>query len=325
MSSFKHKPEKLKYLTNINTLDEVHRKQVETFETKNKNLSKKKNLFDKLQKDLEYLNTKNKEDVTPDDIKKRATIREKLKELTDEINETENGFAEIDYYSRTHELLVEYYKQLEDEDDDNIPKQHNNITDTDNENIQNDNIQNDNIQDDTITDTITETTTSVTNIDKLEALNELSRQKRKVKKETKRRLRKQDDGTKKKNILNFFTEKKTLVDSFHQESDSNNNTPEENNIEQVVSNRATLFESYMNLISKSQMSITRSKIIRTCDNCGTEKTLIQSEGMYVCRKCGEVENIVIESEVPNHKDTINEKPRYPYKRLIWSFKIIISR
>jgi hypothetical protein len=43
--------------------------------------------------------------------------------------------------------------------------------------------------------------------------------------------------------------------------------------------------------------------------------LIQSEGIYVCQKCGKFEYIIIESEIPSHKDSMNEKPKYPYKTI----------
>lgn len=312
MASFKHKPEKLKYLTNINTLDEVHREHVESFETKKKNLPKKKLALETFKKELLNLQKKNIMEISQDDIKKKSLLKEKIKEIENEIDEIENGFAEIDYYSRTHEVLVEYYKQLEDGDDDNT------IIEEDNENQTENNYSENNY-----TESATENKEKLSKLnintnEKLALLNKLSQQKRKVKKETKRRVRRNETITKKKNILSFFSEKKpdqNTTECSPTESEINTTPKSDSNIEQIVSNRASLYESYMNLINKSQVVSNKSKLIRNCDNCGTEKTLIQSEGMYVCRKCGEVENIVIESEVPNHKDSINEKPRYPYKRL----------
>jgi len=55
--------------------------------------------------------------------------------------------------------------------------------------------------------------------------------------------------------------------------------------------------------------------IKTCSTCNIEKTLIQSEGIYVCQNCGKLEYVIIESEVPSHKDSGNEKPKYPYKTI----------
>ena len=53
--------------------------------------------------------------------------------------------------------------------------------------------------------------------------------------------------------------------------------------------------------------------IKICTDCSIEKTLIHSEGIYVCNQCGNFEYVIIESEIPSHKDSLNEKPKYPYK------------
>jgi uncharacterized Zn finger protein (UPF0148 family) len=45
-----------------------------------------------------------------------------------------------------------------------------------------------------------------------------------------------------------------------------------------------------------------------------ERILVQSEGMFVCPNCGETENAIIESDVPNFKETVSDKPSFPYKR-----------
>ena len=58
----------------------------------------------------------------------------------------------------------------------------------------------------------------------------------------------------------------------------------------------------------------KKKNCKPCINCGIDKILIYSEGIYACMKCGEVENCIIESEVANYKDPMIEKPTFPYKR-----------
>ena len=56
-------------------------------------------------------------------------------------------------------------------------------------------------------------------------------------------------------------------------------------------------------------------IIKKCENCNIDKTLINSEGIFVCQQCGEVEQIIIDSEKPNYKEAVSDtKPGYPYKR-----------
>jgi hypothetical protein len=85
---------------------------------------------------------------------------------------------------------------------------------------------------------------------------------------------------------------------------------------QIIINRATLQDNYLMLIDKSYAcDHSKNSKIKYCSNCNTEKMLIQSEGLYVCNNCGETEHVIIESEIPSHKDAINEKPKYPYKKI----------
>jgi hypothetical protein len=366
MASFKNKPEKLKYLTKINTLDEIHRKHASNFELKKLAVPSKQKSLENLRKKLAILEEKPMDNFTMDDVKERSQIKEHIDKLRDEIVEIENGHAELDYYSRTSNILLEYYNQLGIDEDDDSP-----TFEINNENNENNN-------DETIEESFEEVTeeeevnetknppdgvapnlTSTSaptsfelvnyeNVDpkntfvskKLVQLNLKSQQKRKPKKATRKRLRKVDSETKvkQKSILSFFTgttgitsvttQQTTVttetetegeitensVSSINSDQESKLNLLEQQ-MEQVVSNRATLFEEYMMILDKNFTNRSKSKLIRTCDCCGIEKTLIQSEGIYVCRKCGEVEHIIIESEVPNHKDSLNEKPRYPYKRI----------
>ena len=69
------------------------------------------------------------------------------------------------------------------------------------------------------------------------------------------------------------------------------------------------------LVNNEPASHYRRSRINKCLNCNIEKTLIHSEGIYVCKKCFEVESIIIDSEKPNYKDPTPEKSGYPYKRI----------
>jgi hypothetical protein len=162
---------------------------------------------------------------------------------------------------------------------------------------------------------------------KLIQINKLSQSTRKIKKPTKKRIKTTIDTIppkQTKSILSFFSQQKqeqkkdmSEIQQTTKITDSEINTQEqqEQNIVKVVSNRATLNDLYMSIIDKKHISTkTRINYIKLCTVCEIEKTLIQSEGIYVCKKCGEVEHVIIESEIPNHKDAGNEKPRTPYKK-----------
>lgn len=75
-------------------------------------------------------------------------------------------------------------------------------------------------------------------------------------------------------------------------------------------NKATIYEQYMKVINSSYCMGSKINASTKCKKCDIDKTLVQSEGIYVCTECGEYENIIIESDVPNYKDQLQEKPAY---------------
>lgn len=300
MASFKYKPERLKYLSNVNTLDEIHKKHANDFITQKHSLPEKKEIFNKTMKELTELENKGKDNYDINDIKQRAFLKDKLCKLEEDMFDIENGVSELDYYSKTNDILIEYYNIIDDNETDN------NRIDT--------------------SSNITTVETTVTNTNgiqissKLVELNLISQKKRKVKKQTRKRIRKLEQKPA-NNILAFFGSSEQSHNS-DSPSDTVSETPQNISlsdptpVERVISNRASLFDEYllrtdMNYASAKQ----KPRAVRTCYRCGIEKTLIQSDGIYVCQKCGEVENIIIESEVPNHKEGTSEKIKYPYKRI----------
>lgn len=325
MASFKNKPDKIKYLSNISTLDEIHKKKVSDFNLFKSQGPSKKNQLEEYQKESDKLNMRNKNTFSIDDVKKRAFLKEQIEKLRNDISELDGGVTELDYYSRAGDILVEYYNILDDKyGDDNINSL---SSDTLTDNCSEINIISKNDSD------IKESKNDQSS-DKLKELNILGQQKRKIKKPTKKRA-KNIDTTQRQNILSFFTgiqisdtvsinEKKnntdeqtdtSVTDTESSKLCSDISTPY-NDIEKIVSNRATLFEEYMTLIDRSYVgNKLKSSPIRLCPECGIEKTLMQSEGRYSCEQCGITEYINIESEIPNHKEATSEKPRYPYKRL----------
>jgi hypothetical protein len=81
-------------------------------------------------------------------------------------------------------------------------------------------------------------------------------------------------------------------------------------------NKATLQEQYLILTDKNYAcEKIRFKKQIYCSICKIEKILFQSEGAYKCTKCGETEEVIMESEIPSHADLSNEKQKYPYKKI----------
>ena len=61
-----------------------------------------------------------------------------------------------------------------------------------------------------------------------------------------------------------------------------------------VRDRAKLHDDYKMVLEGYS---SRKKMCKVCEKCRIDKTLMHSEGIYVCMKCGEVENYIIENEV----------------------------
>lgn len=328
MTTFRYKPDKIKYLTSINTLDTVHRKHVSEFEFRRKKISDLKSEITVIESKLSQLEKpESKSDPnTIDDIKKRSELKTRLQKINQDLFDIKNNVSELEYYSQTNDILLDYYNEMVAIQPINSSENVEYSPSNDTNKYDQINLERSDCSDmadhfKVIHDNDDNTNRTFTKkISKLEELNLLSQKRRKPKKITRRRVRK-TDIVNTKSILDFFndkSEKQEILYENEEDESSVKESPSQSSIEQTVSNKATLFDDYMTIIDKTYVSKERRNVIRICTNpkCGgVEKTLIQSEGFYVCQKCGEVEHAIIESEVPSHKDSITEKSKYPYKRL----------
>lgn len=250
---FKHKPEKLKYLDNIKTVDELHKEKIELFDRQQNELKNQQSILKKYTMEYE------KEHITNN---QKKVLQKKINDVTKKINSLD--IHELDYYYMTFDIITEYYNnedkvietiQIETENDNPIPN-----------------------------------TNDISN--NLYKLHEISKKRRKRKQPIKkRRITYNGNG---RSILEYLS----------------------GNVEKIVSNKATLQDEYLNLLDKNySCNKTKKSVVKICDNCKIEKILIPSDAAYVCNKCGELEYVIIESEIPSHKDILTEKPRYPYKKM----------
>lgn len=273
MSSFKNKPNKLKYLTNVKTLDEIHKEHMSKFANKKVLLPQKK---DTLNKKIVELNSYENMtiQITNEIIHKKSLLKTEIQLLKDEIKSIEQDDDIKEYFSKTGDILLDYYQLTSGilyNTNDETPKQDN-------------------------TNNINQNKTETLNL-----LNKLSQTKRKIKKPVKKR-KFVEITNKNKTILNFLPITKT-------------NNIKLNNENEIV-NRATLQDNYLILIDGNYTSEhIKKNNIKWCNPCNLEKVIVSTEGCFVCPNCGEIENTVYETEVPSHSDIINEKQKYPYKKL----------
>lgn len=283
--SFKHRPSRLKYLSKTQTLDELHRNHLAKFDSDMKTLPEKKNKLNELTAELESLgHTGNP--------KQRANIKSEIKSLQEDIFKTSTNSEVLEYISKAGDLLVNYYNITSgiyynvDENNQQLTEDADTIIDISE------------VEPITKKENNEEEQSSVIS-DKLKQLHELSQQTRKVKKPVKKRKIEQKVMSG-RSILNFLP-----TDKNHQVEQINS----------VVMNRATLQDKFLMLVDKNY-ACEKSCVdnIVYCTQCKIEKILIQSEGRYVCKLCGETEITLTESETPNHKEMANEKQKYPYKK-----------
>lgn len=354
-SQFKFKPDKIKYLSIVDTLDSTHKKIIEGINKKREDIPQKTIKLEKLEKDLEKLE---KESISNQNyLFIRANLLEEISNIKEELGNVIYLEDETEYYAKTYQILFNYYDildgQIENELELNITDNNlnspinselisknienkkniennvkilnqNNLKDLENSNdLDNINIKElknnlsdrlDKINDENFDELIKNDEWNFDGIQifnsvkssKLDKLNELSKLKRKEKKITRKRV---------KNVESLINDKNyNIFDFIHsgiKTDDSKGNIKKGKSNDYNVYDRAILYEDYRTTLEGYSFKKKNSK---PCITCAIDKVLICSEGIYVCMKCGEIENYIVESEITNYKDPMVEKPTFPYKR-----------
>lgn len=316
---FKQKPEK-KYLTGTSTLDTIHKKKVNEFDSRRKNLEKLQFDLKKYENELIKINTSTN-DFDISSIKTRSMLKDKIDKISQEIYDIKYNVSELDYYSKADDILFEYYadskisidteeqkEELPNKPEKTKPKKIMKTVNNTNNGTSLFDINFDKYDNSYIINEIIETN-KLRNADemnfkkslqRLEKLNVKYQANKKYKKVTKRRMRKIDNPNQ-KNILDYVHGRDSSGAILNQIT--------------TITNKATLFNNYMAIFNNTGIETENKHNRDICENCKTEKTIMRTEGRIVCDSCGEIEYIAIESEIPSHKDSINEKQRYPYKRM----------
>ena len=302
MTTFKIKHDKNKAMVHVSTLDETHKKIMGDFEKKRNSLPSKMKKLNAIQKQLEKLEKLNPTEYSTTDIKKRAELKTEIITLKDEIYDIENDVSELEYYYKTEDIIMDYYQIMEMGDHD-LYEQHPELRE------------------------MKKDTDKKKELDRLEILNRKNLDKKKKNRVAKKRKRTRPEQN--VSILDFMGNVSVqvatnVVTDTETETEFETETMEDTEVAVIpevieqnnVLNKATLLDQYMMLIDNNYLSQkSKDNIIKTCNNCNIEKTLIHAEGIYVCHKCGEAEMVIIDSEKPNYKESISDnKPSYPYKK-----------
>lgn len=299
MTNFKHKPSKQKYTNKTRTLDEIHREHMNSFNENLNSLPQKKERLAQLKEKLDSLKLSN----SSESIRKKSDLRIAISQLEYEISQYQDNNQLLNYILKTGNILLDYYSIASSNSyNGNATENTDNIDLTQIE-------EKNNVDNEINLETQLETNQQPLNggSDKLKMLNKINQKTMKVKKPVKKRKIINEPKAPLKTIFHFMP----LDDEKEIEKETEN--PKIN-----IINRASLQEAFLTIID-TEYACDKIKLssVKRCSGCNTEMMLVQSEGSYICMnpQCGIVEHVVIESEIPSHKDSINEKPKYPYKKV----------
>lgn len=311
---YKYKPNKHTIRKSAKTIDEMHKEIVNEFK-KNRDLipSKKKKIAN-LEKELSNLSNKGSINLDIDTLKKKSNIRKEIKKLNDEIEAIENYNDEMNYYSRTGDVIYDYYdltngmlygKDFNCDEFDQMQQAqaqtHNSNTLIDSENNA----------------TFSDTSPNQTNDNNSNKDDNPKKAKIVISDEllaitNQNRIRKLKRPVKKRNKKNNSLQAKSVMSFLLGPDDEKEEDEEEKNI----LCRATLQTEYLVMMDKEYAcTLSKTNNIRKCKVCGVDLTVLYNESIATCPECGEFDEIVIESDIPSHRETFNDKPKYPYRRI----------
>lgn len=278
MSVFKSKPTKVKVVNERGTLDEIHRDTIDGFNEGRKLFEQNKQKIYLLKEKLKTINLSN------ENYDKINSIRNKIKNLENENINLDILNDELNYFVKNSDILLNYYKddsKIDDIDEISDSEDNNQILNEDSDDF----------------------------LDKLNSFDKNIQKEVKQSKQSKQKRRKnKEEEIHCKSILSFLSGAQPNID----EKNLHNAELQPS----IIIEKGTLKNQYL-MLNDPIFSCKKTKLspIKICQLCSIEKTLIQSEGIYVCQKCGNFEYVIIESEIPSHKDSMNEKPKYPYKTI----------
>lgn len=303
---YKYKPEKHKFWFNLKTIDELHKKQLNGFKKQHESLPSKKSKLQQLKKDLNNLEKeKEKNNTKPlnlnmEYIKKRNSFKKSISVLESEIAGTENYKSELEYYSRTGDVIYDYYditngvlygKDYEGTNEKNGIGEMTETNEVIHKNV-------------TIKSTNTTSTNEKAKTSKIEISDELmaitdSNKQRKLKRPVRKRNKKIDAAP-----------PQSIMSLLGVENDG-----EEDN-EENAKCKASLQNEYLMMMDKEYAcSKSKPNISGKCKKCGKDEIIIYNESILSCPGCGEFDPIFIESDIPSQRESFTEKPKYPYKKL----------
>jgi len=288
MSDFKTKNSKTKDIPSMKTMDLLHKEKVKNFYNDRCNLNKLHSILDKKKKELGKLNEICFNDYTTDHVIEKSKIKKEIANLNMRIDNIEGGYDELEYFGKTNNMVMNYY-ELTNKDNIDLYKEHPEL------------IAKINLDDND-------------NISQLDEIHKRTKLNVKPKKPT--RKRKVNRKYYNKNILESlgcpeknkdFANNANNVECFCLPDGGGSNY----DTEQIYDKYLTFYGG--DAIKKKKIQYLGYKY---CSTCNIENFYDRLENLYVCKKCGETQYVIMDCEKPNCKDSSNETTSgYPYKRI----------
>lgn len=271
-AGYKYKPEKHKFRNSLESIDEIHASQIDIFKIKRCAIAEKKAALIKLEQEYADININELGNETLfDKLKKRTQCKKSIQQLKNEIDKIENYNDELNYYSKTGDVLGEYYHITNG-------MLYGKIFDSENEKTI--------IPEPINTDHVIHISSELTDI--------INTHKKKKIKRTAVKRNKKNITSETHNIIELLTPSK-----IKQEAE----------IKQICKNE--LQNKYLWIMDTDYACMnTKQHIVKKCETCKINKTIIYNDAISYCPQCGVTDILLIESDVPSHDEIIKPKYPY---------------
>jgi hypothetical protein len=261
------------------SLDAKHTEMTKHFKDLHKLLPEKNNLLKELTIEYNKLLKIKKCKYTDIQLNRYFELKILIENITIEVNNISNNNEEYDYYLNTAKLLYKYYDNI-----DNIANKSVNIIKP---------------------STQIKPSNNIINFINKSSNNDLSKP---------NTIQDSSDT-----VLNDMKNNNIIV-SKNTDTDIKKNRKTSkigDYIDKVYTFKSTdILDEYMQIVDSNYIpNIQFDNSIYYCSTCNIEKTIIQSEAIMICKLCGLIDYIIIDSNKPSYHDPPLEISYFAYKRI----------
>jgi len=285
------------------TLQIKHKEQIKNFNEARDSLPEKQKSLESFKRELSRLEKKGKSAKYGNgEIQRRSFLKTEIQRLEKDISNITSRKDEMNYFYGTHEILTSYFDREDDsESEEEMPAD----------------VEQDNGKEDIMKffSTTTVTKTVVTTI-KPEETKKVKKTKTKTTKVTKGKLTK----TKSKVQVEESDDEES-----ESESESESMAQDAALVAAKKESKASLLDRYMTVTNRDYNKKEPINFAVKCKSCNDDMKLNQSDGIFVCKGCGCIEYLLIESDKPNYKEPVPDSNSVATYRRINHLNEILSQ